>query len=144
MWSYFGLWQIPVMKCQQCLHRSLPITDSAKLTLSSTAARTEQSCCVLLPRIGLVEKKETGMEVLPNANLEGRDPVKLTTLCDKLNKIWVAWELSWTEFSRHTWWGQRHNCPEFCNGSLNQNHSYLPGSTLPLHMWCPDLSASVG
>lgn len=34
-----------------------------------------------------VEKEETGVEVLSNTDLEGRGPVNLNTLCDKLNKI---------------------------------------------------------
>lgn len=68
------------MKCQQCLHRSLPIRDSAKLTLSSTAVKTTEPLCSSA-RIRLAEKKETVVEVSPNTKLEGRDPVKLTTLC---------------------------------------------------------------
>lgn len=145
MWSYFGLWQIPLMKCQQCLHRSLLITDSTKLTLSSTAVRTEQRCCVLLWGLGLGERKETGAEVLPNANLEGRDSVKLTTL---YMTNWTRCELLDScprqSFPGTPGEGNITICPELLNGSLNQNHSYLPGSPLPLHMWYPDLSASIG
>lgn len=47
--------------------------------------RTELLCSSV--RTGLVEKEETGVEVLPNAELGGRDPVKPTAQCDELNKM---------------------------------------------------------
>lgn len=65
------------MKCQQCLHGSLPIRQ-CKINPFQQPDRTELLCSA---RIRPLEKKETVLEVLPNISPGGRDPGKLTVLC---------------------------------------------------------------
>lgn len=121
-------------------------SDSAKLTLPSAALRAEQSCCFLLWESGWQKRRKV---VWKNCQRPiwrvSRDHAKLAMLCVT---NWTSYEFllrcPGQSFLDTPDEGNVTTCADFLNVSLNQNHSYLPRSSLPSHTWCPGLSASVG